>query len=174
MEQVNLSVIENALHPVVERLGYQEEYRLDAYLSADRLLESVKIMQQLGWTYLSAITGLDLPIPGPAAAGAPATGNPKSLQDQPEAGTEAVGEGRIELLYHFCRGKAIITLRTSLPYSAPIAPSVCGLIPYATLYEREIIEMFGVTLTGTPSTSRLLLPDDWPDGVYPLRKGFTG
>jgi Ni,Fe-hydrogenase III component G len=44
----------------------------------------------------------------------------------------------------------------------------------ATLYERELIEMFGITIEGTPNTDKLLLPDDWPAGVYPLRKEFTG
>ncbi len=34
--------------------------------------------------------------------------------------------------------------------------------------------MFGITVEGTPVTDKLLLPDDWPDGVYPLRKSFTG
>ena len=174
MEQISMSAVEEALRPLVERLGYQEEYRMDAYLASERLLDAVKVLKQLDWVYLSAITGLDLPVPGPAAAGAPATEHPQSLQDQPEAGSPLAAEGRIELLYHFCRKYAIITLRTSLPYSHPVAPSVCGLIPYATLYERELIEMFGVTLEGTPETSRFLLPDDWPAGVYPLRKGFTG
>ena len=32
------------------------------------------------------------------------------------------------------------------------------------------MEMFGVVVDGTPNPSRLFLPDDWPDGVYPLRK----
>jgi ech hydrogenase subunit E len=32
------------------------------------------------------------------------------------------------------------------------------------------MEMFGVVVEGTPNTNRLFLPDDWPDGVYPLRK----
>jgi Ni,Fe-hydrogenase III component G len=29
-------------------------------------------------------------------------------------------------------------------------------------------------VVGTPDPGKLLLPDDWPDGVYPLRKSFTG
>jgi Ni,Fe-hydrogenase III component G len=33
--------------------------------------------------------------------------------------------------------------------------------------------MLGLTVTGTPDPSRLFLPDDWPDGVYPLRKDFV-
>lgn len=174
MERSPLNVVEVELQPLVERLGFQEEYRLDAYLSADRLLEAVSLLMRNGWTHLSAITGIDLAEPGPVAAGAPATENPPALQDQPDAGSVGAAEGRIELLYHFFEGKESITLRTSLPYSNPVGPSVCGLLPYATLYERELIELFGVHLAGTPDTARFLLPDDWPVGVYPMRKDYQG
>jgi Ni,Fe-hydrogenase III component G len=34
--------------------------------------------------------------------------------------------------------------------------------------------MFGVILEGMPMRDKLLLPDDWPDWVYPLRKSFKG
>jgi NADH:ubiquinone oxidoreductase subunit C len=174
MERSSLNELEVALQPLVERLGFQEEFRLDAYLTTDNLLAAVQLLYQMGWTHLSAITGLDMGVPGPAAAGAPATETPLALQDQPEAGSEDAVEGRIELLYHFYEGVDSITLRTSLPYSKPVAPSVCGLLPYATLYERELIEMFGVILEGTPDTARFLLPDDWPNGVYPMRKDYKG
>ena len=39
-------------------------------------------------------------------------------------------------------------------------------------FERELSEMFGVTVVGIPNPERLYLPDDWPEGVYPLRKDF--
>jgi NADH-quinone oxidoreductase subunit D len=38
------------------------------------------------------------------------------------------------------------------------------------LFERELIEMFGVTVTGLADTSHLFLPDGWPEGTYPLLK----
>ena len=31
-----------------------------------------------------------------------------------------------------------------------------------------------IEVEGTPDSSHLLLPDEWPDGVYPLRKDFHG
>jgi len=140
-----------ALLTSVERFEWRDELRLDVYLPAEKLLDEIRVLAQAGWRYLSAITGMDTP---PSADGST--------------------EGHIEILYHFVEGPSVLTLRISVPYSRPVAPSVCALIPYATLYERELIEMFGVELQGTPSTARLLLPDDWPDGVYPLRKEFKG
>ena len=78
------------------------------------------------------------------------------------------------MLYHFCRGAAIITLRVSVPYEAATVPTICGVISSATLYERELSELFGIVVEGTPDPRRLVLADDWPDGVYPLRKSFKG
>ena len=141
--------IEPLLSPLADRLETPTDTRLDVYLPVEKLLEVVQTLLENGWAYLSAITGLDVPP------------------------TDS-SEGQIEILYHFCYKAAILTLRVRVPYSRPNAPSVCGLLPYATLYERELMEMFGVLLEGTPSTDRLLLPDDWPDDVYPLRKSFKG
>lgn len=74
----------------------------------------------------------------------------------------------IELLYHFWRGYGI-TLRVRLPYADPRAPSLVAAIPGALFYEREIIEMLGVTFDGHPDPQPLLLPDTW-EGGWPLRK----
>lgn len=151
----SLQDLETALGHMSERFIWQDEGRLDAYLRPEMLIQAVRLMIDSGWPYLSAITGLDSP-------------------PEKDAAPEGDNEGGINLLYHFCQGSSVLTLRTSLPYSRPVVPSVCDMIPYATLYERELIEMFGVTIEGTPSTQKLLLPDDWPDGVYPLRKAFKG
>jgi NADH:ubiquinone oxidoreductase subunit C len=121
---------------------------------------AVQALADARWGYLSAITGLDLPWPRtPAKADAPQA---PPIEDQ------------LEVLYHFVSAAAVVTLRVRLGYSDPRVPTICGPVPTATLYERELQEMFGITVEGTPVTDKLLLPDDWPDGVYPLRKSFTG
>jgi Ni,Fe-hydrogenase III component G len=118
--------------------------RLDVSLAAQDLLPAVKALRDAHWGYLSAITGLDL----------------------------GVDAGEIEVLYHFCAGAAVVTLRVRTPRAAASVPSVCGVIPSASLFERELSEMLGVTVVNTPDPTRLFLPEDWPDGVYPLRKDF--
>jgi Ni,Fe-hydrogenase III component G len=50
--------------------------------------------------------------------------------------------------------------------------SVCSIYPSATLAERELMEMFGIIIEDTPNKDRLLISDDWPAGVFPLRKDF--
>jgi Ni,Fe-hydrogenase III component G len=120
----------------------QEDKRLDAELSPAQLLAAVKVLDDHTWGYLVAITGLDL-------------------------GAEA---GEMEVLYHFCAGAAVLTLRVKLPRDKPAVPSICPIIPYASVFERELAEMFGIDVCNMPDPSRLFLPDDWPEGVYPLRK----
>jgi Ni,Fe-hydrogenase III component G len=80
------------------------------------------------------------------------------------------GRDALEILYHFGADAAIITLRVRLPRAGGSLPSVCANIPAASMFEREISEMFGIAFTGAPDTSRLFLPDDWTEGVYPLLK----
>jgi NADH:ubiquinone oxidoreductase subunit C len=151
----SLQSAEDLLHRWIAGMKTPSEERLDVLLPSNDLLEAVKIIKKAQWGVLTAITGLDHPAP------APVDGKPA-----PEA--------HLELLYHFCEGAAVLTLRVNLPYSKPIVQTLCNIYPYATLYERELIELFGVVVKGTPNTDRLVLPDDWPDGVYPLRKSFTG
>jgi Ni,Fe-hydrogenase III component G len=121
-----------------------EPKRIDLAVEPARLMECAGALAAARWGYLSAITGLD----------------------------QGVESGRLEVLYHFTNRAAVITLRVTLPRDNPTLPSICGVIPSATLFERELMEMFGVVCEGTPDPRRLFLPDDWPDGVYPLRKDF--
>jgi Ni,Fe-hydrogenase III component G len=77
-----------------------------------------------------------------------------------------------ELLYHFASPVASISLRVEMPRAEPRVTSICAVIPGAIFYEREIQEMFGITVEGIPDARRLNLPDDWPDGQFPLRKDW--
>ncbi len=51
-------------------------------------------------------------------------------------------------------------------------PSIALHVPSATLYEREIKDMFGLVPTGNPDKRPLVLHEHWPDGIFPLRKEF--
>jgi ech hydrogenase subunit E len=119
-----------------------EPHRLDLTIDAADVLAAARLLRERKWGYLSAITGVDL---GPEA-------------------------NQLEALYHVCEGAAITTLRVRLPRQGGVLPSVHSLHPNAMFYERELIEMFGLTVTGLADTSHLFLPDGWPDGVYPLLK----
>ncbi|WP_024787788.1 MULTISPECIES: hydrogenase large subunit [unclassified Lebetimonas] len=66
--------------------------------------------------------------------------------------------------------KCWITVRAYLPSTNPIYPSVTKKVPAAVWYEREAYDMFGIVAESLPDPRRLVLPDDWPDGIHPLRK----
>lgn len=129
----------------VTETGQPEPNRLDAKLrSPGDLLPIVAALRVKRLGYLAAITGLDL-------------------------GAEA---GEIEVLYHFCVRSAIITLRVRLPREGASVPTLSEIIPSAESYERELSEMFGVTIKDLRTPEHLYLPDDWPETAYPLRKDF--
>jgi len=134
----------------------QDDSHVDVLLPPNRLHEVVKVLHDARWGYLSAIVGVDQPASG---AG-----------EKTETSSAGEEESQIEALYVVCQGAAVLTLRVKVPYDHAELPTVCDVIPSATLYERELMEMFGVTLQGTPVKDRLLLPDEWPEGVFPLRK----
>jgi len=123
-------------------------HRLDMDTSAERLVPAVTAFKNLSWGYLSAITGLD-------------------------SGTVEPSDGHIEVLYHFCRGPAVVTFRVKVPRGDPSVPSIGAPVPPAVLFERELAETMGVRVTGLPDGKRQFLSDDWPENVYPLRKDFT-
>ena len=66
--------------------------------------------------------------------------------------------------------KCFITVKTLIPGSDPTFPSVTPLVPACVWYEREACDMYGLVAEGLPDKRRLVLSDDWPDGLHPLRK----
>lgn len=54
----------------------------------------------------------------------------------------------------------------------PEFPSLTPLIAAAAWYEREIHDLFGLVPLGHPDLRPLVLHENWPRGMYPLRKDF--
>lgn len=63
-----------------------------------------------------------------------------------------------------------VALECAVPPDDPHIPSVTDLIPGAGWSEREFRDVVGVVPDGHPDPRRLLLPDDWPEGLHPLRR----
>lgn len=62
------------------------------------------------------------------------------------------------------------TVRAEVPADTCEFPSVTPRVPACVWSEREVRDMFGLHPVGLPDERRLVLPDDWPEGLYPLRK----
>ncbi|MEM2425309.1 MAG: NADH-quinone oxidoreductase subunit C [Candidatus Bathyarchaeia archaeon] len=76
----------------------------------------------------------------------------------------------IELIYSIRADGALLHIETSVPKSNPKIESICDLIPGADFHEREVFDLLGVDFLGHPSLKRLILPEDWPEKLFPLRK----
>ncbi|MBW6518234.1 MAG: NADH-quinone oxidoreductase subunit C [ANME-2 cluster archaeon] len=69
-------------------------------------------------------------------------------------------------------GDSFIILKIHVNETMPQFRSLTPVIPAANWYEREIQDMFGLRPVGHPDPRRLVMFEDWPDGLYPLRKDF--
>ena len=80
----------------------------------------------------------------------------------------------IEILYHFTFEEIdlLVSLRVKLSKDKLEIDSLAPLFEGANWIEREMHELLGIDFKGHPDLRRLLLPDDWPEGVYPLRNDY--
>jgi Ni,Fe-hydrogenase III component G len=78
-----------------------------------------------------------------------------------------------ELLYHFAYDQLgyVITVKAFIrDREKPATESITPFLPGAEWTEREIHDLLGIDFKNHPNLRRLILADDWPEGVYPLRK----
>ena len=66
--------------------------------------------------------------------------------------------------------KTFVTIKALVDAVSLEFPSVTPKVPAAVWGERELFDMFGLKAVGLPDQRRLVLPDDWPDDLHPLRK----
>lgn len=83
--------------------------------------------------------------------------------------------GAIENNYFFFdpQLKLNIIVKTDLESTEPKIDSISDIVPGAIWAERECNDLFGIKFSGHPDPRRLVLSDDWPQGIYPLRKNFS-
>jgi NADH:ubiquinone oxidoreductase subunit C len=78
-----------------------------------------------------------------------------------------------EVLYHFSYDQLgfVITVKAFIrDRERPAIESITPFLPGAEWIEREIHDVFGIDFKNHPNLKRLILADDWPEGVYPERK----
>lgn len=63
-----------------------------------------------------------------------------------------------------------VTVRAEVDPQSMEYPSVTPRVPACVWSEREAFDLFGLRAQGLPDERRLVLPDDWPADLYPLRK----
>ena len=143
MEQTNEVVerLKKLVGDKIVEIKSPRRRRIFLRVEKESFREAVKeIVNDMKITHLSTITGTDL-------------------------GQE------IELLYHFAYGDlTVLTVGFKIPKDNLNVRTLTDLVPGAILYERELHEVLGVNFEGHPGLLPLILPETWPEGVYPLRK----
>lgn len=133
--------LKNNLKDNIVEMKNPRERRIFLRVKKEAFRETLEyVVNELGFKHLSTITGVD------------------------------VGAD-IELLYHMVLNDAtVLTLGFSVPKEKPTTRTITDLVPSAVLYEREVHEMLGVVFEGHPNLIPLVLPEGWPQDIYPLRK----
>jgi Ni,Fe-hydrogenase III large subunit/Ni,Fe-hydrogenase III component G len=68
--------------------------------------------------------------------------------------------------------RAFLRIVTPVDPGQPSFQSIAAKHPAANWFEREVMDFFGLIPEGHPNPMRVALHDDWPEGVFPLRKDF--
>jgi Ni,Fe-hydrogenase III large subunit/Ni,Fe-hydrogenase III component G len=82
------------------------------------------------------------------------------------------GDFAISHLFSLDPEHLYVLLESPVSEKDPRIESITELIPGANWAEREFRDAIGVHPDGHPDPRRLLLADDWPEGVFPLRRDF--
>lgn len=84
-----------------------------------------------------------------------------------------------EILYHFSFEylnpeylNVLISLRVKLDRDKPTVASLAPVFNGANWIEREMHDILGINFEGHPNLEKLLLSEDWPEGVYPLKRDY--
>ena len=80
-------------------------------------------------------------------------------------------EKRFDVIYclYSTRRRHRVRIKVRAGEDEPV-PSVTGLWPAANWLERELWDMYGVTITGHPDLRRILMPENWQG--HPQRKDY--
>lgn len=150
-------VMEATVDPVVEAVAALKEKFADAVsddarpnytgliVPANRLLDVARTLrEELGFNYLSSVTGVDL------------------LEDN-----------KMEVVYHTYsieKGGSAVVLKVQVDRDNPVVPSLTPYWPGADFQEREAWDLLGVQFEGHPYLKRILMWDGFAG--HPLRKDW--
>ncbi len=135
--------------------------------SREQLVEVVAAMQEDGYLMCIDVAGVDYLTFGRRTA---AEGDIVTTARRLPEGLEPE---RFEVVYSFIshRERARIRLRVQVPEADPTVATLFELHPGTEALEREVFDMFGISFTGHPDLTRILMPEDWIG--HPLRKDYS-
>ena len=72
--------------------------------------------------------------------------------------------------YHCHTSGDYYTIKANVPKADPKIATLTDIHPGALFHELEVSDLFGVIFIGNEPKGHFVLSENWPDGVYPLRK----
>jgi membrane-bound hydrogenase subunit beta len=134
---------------LINKFGFSEENfriarkrRIFLDIGEDKIIEVIQYLKDQGFVSLCTITGLD-------------------------AGSI------FQAIYHLADNEGcMINLKLAISKDRPVIQSVTPIFEGAVFYERELKDLLGIEVQGIPPGRRYPLPDNWPEGQYPLRKDW--
>ena len=84
----------------------------------------------------------------------------------------ATGRFVVHQIWSLPEHRTFLHIASPIDPATPSYPSIAAKYPAANWFEREVMDFFGLVAEGHPNPARVALHDDWPDGVWPLRKDF--
>lgn len=114
-------------------------------VSADKIVDVAQALRDdLGFNYLSSVTGVDL-----------------------------IDDGKLETVYHIYsieKGGGPVVLKVQVDREEPVTPSLVPVWPGAGFQEREAWDLFGIRYEGHPDLRRILTWEGF--NGHPLRKDW--
>ena len=90
------------------------------------------------------------------------------VDDRPFSGAFLVAHN-----FSFDKDHVLCSFLVSVPPDDPKIDSITNEVPAASWAEREMRDLVGIEPIGHCYPKRLVLPDGWPNGLYPLRKDMS-
>ena len=74
------------------------------------------------------------------------------------------------VIFHVHTEKGFFGLRAEVPKEKPRLQTITDIIPGALFHELEVSDLFGIMFDGNELKGHFLLSENWPEGIFPLRK----
>jgi Ni,Fe-hydrogenase III large subunit len=78
----------------------------------------------------------------------------------------------LHYIFSYALQDRFLIVQTKVEEKNPKFPSLAHFLPQANWQEREVQDLLGLIPAGHPDPRRLVLHEDWPGGLFPLRKDF--
>ncbi|MFA6431960.1 MAG: NADH-quinone oxidoreductase subunit C [Candidatus Margulisiibacteriota bacterium] len=136
-------IVEEKFDYLKDAVKMQRERRLWAEVPYNKFFEVFDfLVKEHKFSFISTITGLD--------------------------------EGEyLAFIYHLSgQNGTLFNLKTKILKDKETIRTITNYFPSAAIYERELEDLLGVKVDNLPKGIHYPLPDDWPQGEYPLRKNW--